>query len=68
MGEGSLGREQTRPQMQEREGGRIAELDLTHYELTQQDAPNHELLGNEVHEIYHNSMPEHELVGDNPPR
>ena len=68
MGEGSLGREQTRPQMQEGEGVHIAELDLTSYELTQQNAPKHELLGNEVHEIYYNGMPEHELVGDNLPR
>lgn len=68
MAEGSLGRENARPEMQEHEGGTIAELDLTHYELTQRDAPKHELLGNEVHEIYHNGAPEHELVGDGPPR
>lgn len=53
--------------MQEREEGVVAELDLTNYELTQQDAPKHELSGNEVHELYHNGVPEHELLGDNPP-
>lgn len=68
MGEGSLRREETRPEMQEREGGPLGELDLTHYELTQQDAPKHELLGSEIRELYHNGIPAHELVGDNPPR
>ena len=58
MGEGSLGREDTTPEMQE--------LDLTHYELTQHDAPKHEVLGNEILELHHNGV-EHELVGDGPP-
>ena len=57
MGEGSPGREDTTPEMQE--------LDLTHYELTQHDAPKHEVLGNGIHELYHNGV-EHELVGDGP--
>lgn len=66
MGVGSLGREETRPEMQERDGGPLGELDLTHYELTQQNAPKHELQGNEVHELYHNDIPEHELCGSGP--
>lgn len=68
MGEGSSGRKHTRLETQEHEGGMIGELDLTYYELTQRDAPKHELLGNEVHEVHHNSASEHELVGDGPPR
>ena len=63
MGEGSLGREETGTKVQERDGGTLGELDLTHYELSQQDAPKHELQGNEVHELYHNGIPEHELFG-----
>lgn len=66
MGEGSPGREDTITEMQEREGGFVGELDLTHYELTQQDAPTHEVLGNEIHELHHNGV-EHELVGNGPP-
>lgn len=68
MGEGSLGQEGTRPEMQEPEEGPVGELDLNHYELTQHDAPKHELLGNEIHQIYHGGIPEHELIGDSPPR
>ena len=40
------------------------ELDITHYELTQQNAPQHELSGNEIHEIYHRGIPEHNLNRD----
>ena len=68
MGEGPPGQEETQPDMQQREGGMVGELDLTHYELTQQDAPKHELSGNEVHELYHNGILDHELVGSDPPR
>ena len=50
-----------RPEMQEREGDLLAELDLTRYELTQRDAPKHELLGNGIHELSHNGSPPHEL-------
>ena len=66
-GEGSLESEAARPEMQERHGD-LGELDVTRYELTQQDAPKHEVLGNEIHEIYHTDNPEFELVGDSPPR
>ncbi|KAF6222655.1 hypothetical protein HO133_000702 [Letharia lupina] len=68
MSEGSLRRGEARPEMHEREGGALGELDLTHYELTQHDAPKHELLGSEIRELDHNGIPAHELVGDNPPR
>ncbi len=68
MGEGSLGQEEAHPDMQQRESGLVGELDLTHYELTQQDAPKHELSGNEVHELYHNGILDHELVGSDPSR
>lgn len=67
-GEGSQESEAMRPETQERQGGLIGELDVTHYELTQRDAPNHEVLGNEIHELYYNNNPKHELVGDSPPR
>lgn len=66
--EGSLESEAARPEMQEHQGDILGELDVTRYELTQQDAPKHEVLGNEIHEIYHNDSPEHELSGDSPPR
>ena len=68
MGESSLVREHARPETQEHEGGPMAELDLTHYELSHPDAPRHELLGNEIHEINHNGILEHELAGDGPQR
>ena len=64
--EASLRPEETRPKMQDCEGNPVAELDLTHYELTQRDAPKHELLGNQIHEINHIGFPQHELVGDGP--
>ena len=64
--EGPLGLEETRPKTQEVEGHPIAELDLTRSELTQQDAPEHELLGNGIHELNHNDFPLHELDGDRP--
>ena len=64
--EGSLGSEATRPEMEEQQGAPVGELDITRYELTQQDAPKHEVLGNEVHELYYNDNSEHELVGDSP--
>lgn len=67
-GQGSLEPGVTRPEMQEHQGDLLGELDVTHYELTQQDAPKHEVLGNEIHEIYHNDNPEYELAGDSPPR
>lgn len=68
MGNDSLGRTEERPEMQQPEGGPLGELDLTHYELTQHRAPRHELLGTQVHELHHNGIFEHELVGDGPPR
>lgn len=68
MGESSIGREHVRPETQEHEGGPMAELDLTHYELSHPHAPRHELLGNEIHEINHDGILEHELVGDGPRR
>ena len=67
-GEGSPEFDATRPEMQERPGDLLGELDITRYELTQQDAPKHEVLGNEIHEIYHNDNLEYELDGDSPPR
>lgn len=67
-GEGSLESEEAKPETQERQGSLIGELDVTRYELSQQDAPKHEVLGNEIHELWYNHNPEHELVGDSPPR
>ena len=67
-GEGSGGRGHARPEMQEYEGDPVAELDLTHYELSHPHAPRHELLGNQVHELNHHGILEHELVGDGPRR
>ncbi len=66
MGQDSPG-EGTRSDMQQREGVPVGELDITHYELTQRDAPKHEILGNEIHELNHNGIPKHELIGDSPP-
>ena len=66
-GEGSSPkREETMAEMQGGDGYRAGELDVTHYELPHQRTPQHELSGNEVHEIYHNDSPEHELDGNGP--
>ena len=54
--------------MQESYGDLVAELDLTHYELSHPHPPRHELPGNEIHELNHNGIWEHELVGDGPRR
>lgn len=54
--------------MQESDGDLVAELDLTHYELSHPHPPRHELSGNEIHELNHNGIWEHELVGDGPRR
>lgn len=45
----------------------VGELDLTHYELTQPNAPKHEILGNGVYELAYHGSPNHELTGDGPP-
>ena len=66
--EGSLERKGPLYEMHEREGTVMGELDLTHYELAQRDAPKHEVLGNGVYELYHNGISEHELAGDSPSR
>ena len=68
MGESLPGQEHARPEMEEFEGDPVAELDLTHYELSHRHVPRHELLGNGVHEMNHNGIPKHELVGDGPER
>lgn len=68
MGEGSLGREETRPETQACDRNHVGELDLTHYELTQQDAPKHELSGNGIHELDHNGISQYELAEDRPQR
>ena len=68
VGEGSLGRVKTRPETQKDDRTDIRELDLTHYELTQQDAPKHELCGNGIHELYSYGISQYELAGDRPRR
>ena len=67
-GEDLTGGGGSRNEMQERWGAPMGELDATHYELTHQDAPKHELFGNQIHELPYNSVHEPELVGDSPPR
>ena len=66
-GEGSSPRqEETRAEMQGGDEYLAGELDVTHYELPHQNTPQHELSGNEVHEIYHYGILEHELDGNGP--
>lgn len=65
MGEGSLGREETRPEIQKHGERSMGELDLTRYGLTQQDASKQELFGSQLHELFHNGIHE---IGDNSPR
>ena len=52
------------PEMEGGDGYLAGELDVTHYELPNRHTPQHELSGNEVHEIYHRGIPEHELDGN----
>ena len=66
MGQNSS-EEETISDTQQRERVPVGELDITYYELTQRDAPKHEMFGNEIHELNHSGIPKHELVGDNPP-
>ena len=62
--EDSSGQAGTRTAPQRGNGNPPGELDITHYELTQQNAPQHELSGNEIHELYHRGIPEHDLRRD----
>ena len=66
--EGPSRRQGTRTAMQNGSGHPPGELDITHYELTQQNAPQHELSGNEPHELYHRGIPQHDLNQDDPQR
>ena len=68
--EGPSRQEGTRTAVQrddkQRDDGTLpGELDITHYELTQQSAPQHELSGNEIYELYHRGISEHDLNRDN---
>ena len=67
-GEGSSKQEETMAEMQGGDGYLAGELDVTHYELPHQATSQHELSGNEVHEIYHHGIPEHELDATGPRR
>ena len=64
----SSGHKETMAEMQGGDGHLAGELDITHYELPHQRTSQHELSGNEVHEIYHHGIPEHELDGNGPRR
>ena len=62
--EGPSGQEGTRPAVRRGNENPPGELDITHYELPQQNAPQHELSGNEIHELYYRGIPQHPLNRD----
>ena len=65
----SLSRQEgTRTALQRDNGNSLGELDITHYELTQSNAPQHELSGNEIYELYHRGIPQHDLNRDDAQR
>ena len=56
--QGPLGQKETRTTVRRDKKNPPGELEITHYEMTQQDAPQHELSGNEIHELFHRGIPE----------
>ena len=66
--EGPSAQKEIRTTVRRDNGNPPGELDITHYELTQQNAPQHELSGNEIHELFHRGIPEHNLNKDDSER
>ena len=70
--EGPSGQEEIRTAVRKDNEHPSGELDLTLYELAQQNTPRHELFGNEIHELseneihelYHSGISMHDLIGD----
>lgn len=62
--DGPSGHEETRTAVHICNENLPGELDLTHYELAQQNTPRHELSGNQIHEAYSRGIPVHDLIRD----